>query len=131
MIQKGIDINRLDVYQDTPLDYLIYAPNFEMQTLLIENGATSGFLTAVLNPGSDGLAAYPQQISAGRKATDLLPGATMSVRLDGPVFSDRSRTGNVCHFGQTDDDRIQVLACLAYISRLNNSNHSSLQDLRS
>jgi len=93
MIQKGIDINRQDVYQDTPLDYLIYAPNFEMQTLLIENGATSGFLAATFSPGPDGLAASPQQTSTSRKV-DLLPGATMSVRLDGPVFSDRSRTGD-------------------------------------
>src|SRR5580698_9283034 len=46
LIQKGVEINREDVYQDTALDYLLYSPNFEMQTLLIENGASSGFLTA-------------------------------------------------------------------------------------
>ncbi len=28
------------------LDYLLYSPNFEMQTLLIEHGASSGFLAA-------------------------------------------------------------------------------------
>ena len=95
MIQKGIDINHQDAYQDTPLDYLLYAPNFEMQTLLIENGATSGFLAAfqpLFHPDPDGSPA-PQQISTARKP-DLLPGATMSVRLDNPVYSDRSRTGD-------------------------------------
>ena len=46
MIQRGIDINHEDIYQDTALDYLLYSPSFEMQTLLMENGATSGFLVA-------------------------------------------------------------------------------------
>src|SRR4249920_489612 len=46
MIQRGIDINQEDIYQDTALDYLLYSPSFEMQTLLMENGATSGFLVA-------------------------------------------------------------------------------------
>jgi hypothetical protein len=95
LIQKGIDINHQDAYQDTPLDYLLYAPNFEMQTLLIENGATSGFLAAfqpLYHPDSEG-SSPPQQISVGRKP-DLLPGATMSVRLDNSVYSDRSRTGD-------------------------------------
>jgi ankyrin repeat protein len=53
LIQRGVEINREDHYQDTALDYLIYSPNFEMQTLLIENGATSGFLVAVNNFYSD------------------------------------------------------------------------------
>ena len=46
LIARGVDINREDVYQDTALDYLLYSPSFEIQTLLIENGATSGFLAA-------------------------------------------------------------------------------------
>src|SRR5262245_41842217 len=46
LIAKGVEINRQDVYQDTALDYLLYAPSFEMQTLLIEHGASSGFLAA-------------------------------------------------------------------------------------
>ena len=46
LIQKGVDLNKEDVYQDTALDYLLYAPTFEIQTLLIENGASSGFLVA-------------------------------------------------------------------------------------
>jgi len=46
MIQRGIEINKQDLYQDTALDYLLYSPSFEIQTLLIENGASSGFLAA-------------------------------------------------------------------------------------
>ena len=46
LIQRGVEINKQDVYQDTALDYLLYSPSFEMQTLLIENGASSGFLAA-------------------------------------------------------------------------------------
>src|SRR5215813_722416 len=49
MIKRGVDINREDMYQDTALDYLLYSPNFEMQTLLVENGATSGFLAATMH----------------------------------------------------------------------------------
>jgi hypothetical protein len=46
LIGRGVNINREDMYQDTALDYLIYSPSFEIQTLLIEHGATSGFLAA-------------------------------------------------------------------------------------
>lgn len=46
LITRGVEINREDIYQDTALDYLLYSPSFEIQTLLIENGATSGFLAA-------------------------------------------------------------------------------------
>ena len=49
LIAKGVDINHEDTYNDTALDYLLYSPNFEMQTLLIEHGATSGFLAASFN----------------------------------------------------------------------------------
>ena len=49
LIKRGVDINHEDTYNDTALDYLLYSPNFEMQTLLIENGATSGFLAASFN----------------------------------------------------------------------------------
>jgi ankyrin repeat protein len=53
-----VDINHEDNYNDTALDYLLYSPNYEMQTLLIENGATGGFLVASftfinqMDPGS-------------------------------------------------------------------------------
>src|ERR1700677_644376 len=49
LIAHGVDINQEDVYNDTALDYLLYSPNFEMQTLLIEHGASSGFLAASFN----------------------------------------------------------------------------------
>ena len=135
LIHHGVEINREDIYNDTALDYLLYSPNFEMQTLLIENGATSGFLAASFNLTSElaaceingGLApvgrtaatrvaesgkAFPAQayiaqdpsqpISSANPASskpsfmnsDLLPGETLSVRLDAPVYSDRSRTGD-------------------------------------
>lgn len=98
MIQRGIDINHQDIYQDTALDYLLYSPSFEMQTLLMESGATSGFLVATFrffdqmemqSPASD----VPKAVSLSRRA-DLAPGATLSVRLTSPVYSDRSRTGD-------------------------------------
>src|SRR5262245_22124841 len=50
MITRGVDINREDVYQNTALDYLLYSPSFEMQTLLLENGANSGFLAGFYQP---------------------------------------------------------------------------------
>jgi ankyrin repeat protein len=97
LIQRGIDINREDVYNDTALDYLLYSPNFEIQTLLIENGATSGFLIASFQYISETMGKMPSTVAAGiaqsRKA-DLAPGQTLSVRLTGPVYSEHSRTGD-------------------------------------
>jgi hypothetical protein len=97
LIKGGVDINKEDVYQDTALDYLLYAPSFEMQTLLVENGATSGFLAAFYhyyNQVSDGIPAQQSAAIALSRKADLAPGATLSVRLLGPVYSDRSRTGD-------------------------------------
>ena len=97
LIARGVDINREDVYQDTALDYLLYSPSFEIQTLLIENGATSGFLAASFHFFIEHAQAPPKTIAAAvslsRKA-DLAPGQTLSVRLNTPVYSDRSRTGD-------------------------------------
>ena len=97
LIQRGVEINKQDVYQDTALDYLLYSPSFEMQTLLIENGASSGFLAAFYTFFNQVSTNFPPTHAAAvaltRKA-DLAPGATMSVRLDVPVYSDRSRTGD-------------------------------------
>ena len=97
LIQKGVDINHEDVYNDTALDYLIYSPNFEIQTLLIEHGATSGFLIATFPFLRDETDAPPttvaQGVSKSMKA-DLAPGQTMSIRLNGPVYSEHSRTGD-------------------------------------
>jgi len=98
LIQKGVDINREDVFQDTALDYLLYSPSYEMQTLLIENGATSGFLVASFHFVNDELDGGSSARSAAAKAwlqkANLVPGLTLSVRLDVPVYSDRSRTGD-------------------------------------
>lgn len=97
LIAGGVEINREDVYQDTALDYLLYSPSFEMQTLLIERGASSGFLAAFYH-FFDQLSTnlpptHAAAVSMSRKA-DLVPGATLSIRLDVPVYSDRSRTGD-------------------------------------
>jgi hypothetical protein len=119
LIAKGVEINREDVYQDTALDYLLYAPTFEMQTLLIEHGASSGFLAAFYQFFSDLPQAQAQensgqsQVRQGQQASqgqalpstfdqavalsrtaDLTAGQTLSVRLDVSVYSDRSRTGD-------------------------------------
>ncbi len=97
LIQHGVDINHEDIYNDTALDYLLYSPNFEIQTLLIENGATSGFLTAFFHFFDQENGDMPHSIAASvaqsRKA-DLAPGQTLSVRLNGPVYSEHSRTGD-------------------------------------
>ena len=98
MIQRGVDINHEDMYQDTALDYLLYSPSFEMQTLFMENGATSGFLVASFRffeqvAQQDGDNTLPKAIVSARKS-DLIPGATLSVRLSNTVYSDRSRTGD-------------------------------------
>ena len=82
LIERGVAINRQDVYNNTALDYMLYSPNFEMQTLLLEHGATSAVLPEVFQ------AANP----SGQ--ADLTPGQTISVRLDVPLYSDRSRTGD-------------------------------------
>jgi len=97
LIQKGVDINHEDVYNDTALDYLIYSPNFEIQTLLIEHGATSGFLIATFQFVLDETGTPPQTVSeamAKSMKADLAPGQTMSIRLNGPVYSEHSRTGD-------------------------------------
>jgi hypothetical protein len=97
MIQRGVDINREDIYQNTALDYLLYSPNFEMQTLLVENGATSGFLAAFYHFSNQGtkVASQPVPPDPGQSPDAYLaPGATLSIRLDVPVYSDRSRTGD-------------------------------------
>ncbi|WP_353065251.1 LssY C-terminal domain-containing protein [Tunturibacter psychrotolerans] len=97
LIQRGVDINHEDIYNDTALDYLLYSPNFEIQTLLIENGATSGFLTAFFHFFNQENGDMPHTIAASvaqsRKA-DLAPGQTLSIRLNGPVYSEHSRTGD-------------------------------------
>jgi ankyrin repeat protein len=97
LIQHGVDINHEDIYNDTALDYLLYSPNFEIQTLLIENGATSGFLTAFFHFFNQENGDMPHTIAASvtqSREADLAPGQTLSVRLNGPVYSEHSRTGD-------------------------------------
>ncbi len=97
LIQKGVDVNREDVYNDTALDYLLYSPNFEMQTLLIEHGATSGFLIASFQYVREELPNVPANVNDRMKKVmqaDLAPGQTLSIRLNGPVYSEHSRTGD-------------------------------------
>ena len=96
LVDRGIDINREDSFNDTALDYLLYSPNFEMQTLLIEHGATSGFLAANFPLFQESSNGRPNLSASGSKIiqADLAPGATIDVRLNGPVYSDRSRTGD-------------------------------------
>jgi hypothetical protein len=103
MIDRGIDLNRQDVYQDTALDYLVYSPSFEMQTLLLESGANSGFLAGVYQVSEQcnvSSVRTPRTAPAAVSRTQegqLFPGATLSVRLDVPIYSDRSRTGDPVH----------------------------------
>jgi hypothetical protein len=97
LLQKGVDINHEDIYNDTALDYLIYSPNFEIQTLLIEHGATSGFLIATFQFVRDEIGELPKTVNEGMAKAmqaDLAPGQTMSIRLNGPVYSEHSRTGD-------------------------------------
>jgi ankyrin repeat protein len=89
LISRGVEINRQDAFQNTALDYLLYSPNFEIQTLLLENGATSGFLSAFYQYLSEA-----SQSGASPQKPDLAPGALLDVRLDLPVYSDRSRIGD-------------------------------------
>jgi hypothetical protein len=97
LIARGVELNREDAYNDTALDYLLYSPNFEMQTLLIEHGASSGFLAASFRFFDQIQVGKPntqtKRIAASMKA-DLSPGQIIQIRLDTPVYSDASRTGD-------------------------------------
>jgi hypothetical protein len=97
LIKHSVDINAEDAYHDTALDYLLYSPNFELQTLLIEQGASSGFLSSFFHLIKDtpgGIPRSPDALVARWMQADLSPGKTLSVRLSVPVFSDHSRTGD-------------------------------------
>jgi len=97
LIERGVDLNREDIYNDTALDYLLYSPNFELQTLLIESGANSGFLTRSFTlPDPEG-GDTPHAVApsaAQSQHTSLAAGQTLSIRLNGPVYSEHSRTGD-------------------------------------
>jgi hypothetical protein len=109
LIDRGVEINREDAYNDTALDYLLYSPNFEMQTLMLEHGATSGFFAAFYNffalamehaelcggdiPLGGGM---PSKDEAPRPPiqSDLSPGLMIPIRMETAVWSDKSRTGD-------------------------------------
>jgi LssY C-terminus len=97
LIERGVEINREDAYNNTALDYLLYSPNFEMQTLMMEHGASSGFLAGVFPSFSQSSEAKPQARAPGASMpvqADLASGKTIDARLNVPVYSDRSRTGD-------------------------------------
>jgi LssY-like putative type I secretion system component LssY len=109
LIDRGAEINREDAYNDTALDYLLYSPNFEMQTLLLEHGATSGFFAASYSyialsleedehcaqelPSEPGLPNKGEVAPVSLHA-DLTPGLMIPIRLTTQVWSDKSRTGD-------------------------------------
>jgi len=81
LIDGGVDVHRRDVYNNTAFDYLIYTSDFELQTLLLENGgAAADFLDASDAPSW--------------KTADLRPGLMIWIRLTTPVWSDKSRIGD-------------------------------------
>jgi hypothetical protein len=110
LIAHGVDINHEDSYNDTALDYLLYSPNFEMQTLLIEHGATSGFLAASFNfihqleacnsPAGQSLSSrtsanhvagghsFPGTVSIAQVSQSDAKSAPMSARTGVPLKSD-------------------------------------------
>ena len=109
LIDRGVEVNHEDIYNDTALDYLLYSPNFEMQTLMLEHGATSGFFAASysyialsLEQAGHCTDDIPSEAGLPRKGevpplpmhADLTPGLSVPVRLTTQVWSDKSRTGD-------------------------------------
>ena len=92
LVQHGVELNRQDAYNDTALDYLLYSPSFEIQTLLLEAGATSGFFGH--SPSAAVVPSSATQAASVSEKSQLHAGKTLSLRLDAPVYSDRSRTGD-------------------------------------
>jgi hypothetical protein len=93
LVSRGVDINHQDRYNDTALDYLLYSPNFEMQTLLLERGATSGFFEASMRFVEENRMAH-RTSGDSWAGENLAPGLVLTVRLNTPVWSDQSRTGD-------------------------------------
>src|SRR5262249_7815025 len=96
LISHGATVNQEDIYNNTALDYLLYSPNFQMQTLLLENDATSGSLNAFFKfskAQSQSAAASTAKSGATPQVT-LTPGLTIPIRLNTAVWSDKSRIGD-------------------------------------
>jgi hypothetical protein len=87
LIARGVAVNHEDVYNNTVLDYLLYSPNFEMQTLLLENGATSASFAAFAR-------GQATPVRTGVTQVNLTPGLTIPIRLNTSVWSDKSRIGD-------------------------------------
>src|SRR5262245_54935852 len=98
LIARGAAVNHEDIYNNTVLDYLLYSPNFEMQTLLLESGATSGSFVALApllkeGRGQNAKGATPVQ-TGGIQEVNLTPGLMIPIRLKTSVWSDKSRIGD-------------------------------------
>jgi hypothetical protein len=98
LITRGVPVNHEDVYNNTVLDYLLYSPNIEMQTLLLENSATSGSFVGLAHHIKEGRGqaakgATPVQ-TGGMQEVNLTPGLMIPIRLNTSVWSDKSRIGD-------------------------------------
>ncbi len=102
LIRAGVDVNREDQYQNTALDYLDQGPNDQLQTLLMEFGAVSGYFTGDLQERFSDLfrrvetASQTGDVARVRHelAADLMPGQTIWARMITPIGSQQSWTGD-------------------------------------
>ncbi|MGH9701734.1 MAG: LssY C-terminal domain-containing protein, partial [Candidatus Acidiferrales bacterium] len=105
LIDRGVDVNHEDSFQNTALDYMLYSPNFEMQTLLLEHDAASGFFVTSFSFNQErqedeterveeAAGDKPVSKTARRANFDLTAGQTLSIQLETPVWSNKSRTGD-------------------------------------
>ena len=105
LIERGVDVNHEDSFQNTALDYMLYSPNFEMQTLLLEHDAASGFFITSFSfnqerqeddsERAEEAAGDKPVAKTSRKANfDLVAGQTLSIQLETAVWSNKSRTGD-------------------------------------
>jgi ankyrin repeat protein len=98
LIRRGVAVNHEDIYNNTALDYLLYSPNFEMQTLLLENDAASGTLAAFFKFSDEAHSQRARGDSTVKTGVTpqaiLTPGLTIPIRLNTAVWSDKSRIGD-------------------------------------
>jgi len=98
LIRRGVAVNHEDIYNNTALDYLLYSPNFQMQTLLLENDAASGTLAAFFKFSDEAhsqSARRDSTVKAGVTPQAILtPGLMIPIRLNTAVWSDKSRIGD-------------------------------------
>src|SRR5262249_11876173 len=98
LITRGVAVNDEDIYNNTALDYLLYSPNFQLQTLLLEKDATSGSLAAFFKFSKETNSQSARAAATvGRGVTPpvtLTAGVMIPSRLNAPVWSDKSRIGD-------------------------------------